>query len=290
MHSPVPTERFDPEPLLRPASLLGLAQWTERAALAESYSALLRQGRSHSDPSIIRHGAVVGYTAGAIRSSAFNRVFIGGEGAAPDVHDVTRVLSAVCRHDGSQPLVHIHGTDQTPAILDALAAHGFSPYRRAWVKLVREAGPIPNATTDLHVRAAHHEDAWAMAEVAILAHGLRPEARPLVMATVARPHWHSYVACDRDRIVAAGALMVRGDVGYLSMGATLPSHRARGAQSALLEERLRVAFALGCRRVFAETGVAIRGEPNTSFSNMCRMGMTPIGTRDNYARPGTRWS
>lgn len=290
MHSPVVNERFDREPLIRPATLLGLSQWTERAALTDAYGAVLRHDRQADNPWVLRHGAVVAYAAGVIGGSAFNRVFIGGEGVAPEAQDVDRVLRAVRAAPRIRPLVHLHAHDQTPAILSALRDHGFAPYRRAWVKLMREPGPLPHAKTDLHVRSAHHEEAETVADVAMEAHGLQASARPLLMASVARPQWHTYVALDRDRVVAVGALMVRGDVGYLTMGATLASHRARGAQSALLEKRLRVAFALGCRHVFSETGVAIGDEPNPSFNNMCRMGLFPIGTRDNYTLPGTTWS
>jgi GNAT superfamily N-acetyltransferase len=44
------------------------------------------------------------------------------------------------------------------------------------------------------------------------------------------------------------------DVGCLTTAATLPSHRNRGIQSALISRRAKEAAADGCRRLVAETG------------------------------------
>jgi ribosomal protein S18 acetylase RimI-like enzyme len=95
-----------------------------------------------------------------------------------------------------------------------------------------------------------------------------------------------YVACEGPRVVSAAALFVLGDLGYLALGATEPDQRGRGAQSALIAKRLRVAFALGCRWVFADTGEAVAGRANPSFENLQRLGLRPLQRRENYAPLG----
>jgi GNAT superfamily N-acetyltransferase len=98
------------------------------------------------------------------------------------------------------------------------------------------------------------------------------------------------VACDGDTPVAAGTLFVRGDVASLAGGATLPSHQRRGAQGALLAERIEIARHEGCRFVTSETGVIRRGEPNHSYRNMVRVGLRPVYLRHNFAPRGTAWT
>ena len=58
---------------------------------------------------------------------------------------------------------------------------------------------------------------------------------------------------------------------------------------ALLARRLRVAQALGCRLVAAETGAALPSEPNPSEHNLRALGLQPVAMRDNWVRPGTTW-
>jgi len=278
-----------PEHSPRPSAPLALAQWIERVAITESHAAVEAQGRT-SGSWLVRHGAVVGVGSTTITNTAFNRVFIGGEGQAARPDDVAAMLDTMAERGSQQPLVHLHRADRTAPIEQLLVARGLQPFRRAWVKLMREPGPVPTRATSLQVRAAQAEDTNAIADLAVQAHQLHPSAHAAVVSTILRPGWHVYVACDGDEIVSTGALMVRGNIGYLWLAATRPSHRGRGGQTAIVEKRLRVAFALGCRYVFCETGVAIAGEPNPSHDNLVRLGMKPIGIRDNFVYPGTSWS
>jgi hypothetical protein len=93
------------------------------------------------------------------------------------------------------------------------------------------------------------------------------------------------VAFDGDDPAATGALYVDGDVGWLSLGATLPEHRRKGAQGALLAERIRIAPALGCTALVTETGEAVEGRPSNSYRNILRAGFAEAFVRPNLRSP-----
>jgi hypothetical protein len=54
-------------------------------------------------------------------------------------------------------------------------------------------------------------------------------------------------------------------VGWLGIAATLPEHRRRGSQTALLSARVRAAAAAGCEVLVTETGELLEGKPSSSL-------------------------
>ena len=83
--------------------------------------------------------------------------------------------------------------------------------------------------------------------------------------------------------MAAGALYVEGDVGWLGMAGTLPFHRRRGAQGALMTRRIADAIALGCTAIATETGI-LPDRPNPSLDNMLRCGFAIAYERPVWAK------
>jgi GNAT superfamily N-acetyltransferase len=76
--------------------------------------------------------------------------------------------------------------------------------------------------------------------------------------------------------------LIDGDTGYLDWGATHADFRRRGSQTALLNARLRHAFAAGCSRVVTMTGEAVSGDPQYSYRNILRAGFTECYCRENW--------
>jgi GNAT superfamily N-acetyltransferase len=278
---------FDQVPITH--SPAALAQWIERAAVSDVQGALPVAQRGKLIPFTERAPGSVAYGSQGLDSLMFNRVFIGGELGSADPRALGELLDRAAERAGGPSLIHLAEQERTPELLAVLRERAIAPYRRAWVKLMRTPGALPACRTELRVREAGLEDAASFAEIASSCLGLAPETRPLLAALPGRPHWHVYLACERGRPVATGALFVSSEIGYLGFAGTLPEARSRGAQRALLHKRIRVAFALGCRAVFSETGEEVPGEPNISFSNMIRLGMQPLERRENYAREGSRW-
>ena len=99
---------------------------------------------------------------------------------------------------------------------------------------------------------------------------------------VARDRWRAYGAFDGDALVGVGALFVEGDVGWLGLGGTLPFHRGRGAQGAVMARRIKDAIAVGCTSIATETGI-LPGRANPSLDNMLRCGFEVAYERGVWA-------
>jgi GNAT superfamily N-acetyltransferase len=189
---------------------------------------------------------------------------------------------------------HLH-KDAAPELVDAFTERGLRRYHRAWIKLARDRSPLHSAPPsvcdgDMRLCAAQRAHADAFAQLVVRCHQTDPTIAALLAGVVQRPRWHVYLVELRGEPIAAGALFVQGDVGYLGYDATLPEHRGQGLQRMLLAKRIRVALALGCRVIASETGQAVPGQSNSSYNNMIGLGLAPIATRDNYALDGVRYS
>jgi hypothetical protein len=105
------------------------------------------------------------------------------------------------------------------------------------------------------------------------------------LAEMLVPHYsadnvQTYAAWDGDQMVAGASLFFWQDVAVLNSGSTLPSHRNRGAQSALIAARIGASGDAGCRRLVAQTAKPAPGGSNPSTDNMTRSGLRPL-----YANP-----
>ena len=165
-----------------------------------------------------------------------------------------------------------------------LAEAGLSP-RDRWTKVYRAGGAVTPVRTDLRIEPADLEQAAAFAEVTTNGFGMPPQWRPWIAATVGRPQWRHYLAWSGNDPVAAGALFIHGDVGWLGVASTLPAARRRGAQGALMARRLEAGWSLGCRWFVTETGEDTPARPNPSFRNMMRDGFTVAYHRQNFMPP-----
>jgi len=172
---------------------------------------------------------------------------------------------------------------QPSTIGEWLVARGLPP-RTSWVKWVRDGRePAPMAETDLAVRRVTPAGAERFAELSCAIFHEEPVA-PCLAQTFTLPNWRTYMAWDGDVPVATAVLHVADGVGWLGWGATLESHRKRGAQSALIAARIRDARELGCRWLNVETAPDTPERPNPSYRNMARAGFRIL-----YERPSHAW-
>ncbi|MGW1728845.1 GNAT family N-acetyltransferase [Streptomyces sp. NPDC002306] len=124
----------------------------------------------------------------------------------------------------------------------------------------------------------HQAHEWATVMMSAFGFGA-PAMIEMAAACVGRPGWQQYAVYEADRIVAVGSVFVNAECADMFGGATLPEARGRGAQSALLNVRIRAAEAAGCRWLVAETGAERPGDHNTSLHNMLRAGFEPLYER-----------
>jgi hypothetical protein len=224
-------------------------------------------------------GAV--YVCGKIDHIQFNRVTGLGLVAPARAEALERAVAAFAVAGIKNWIVHVapHATG-----LSALCkARGFAPHPRTWAKFIR--GPEPfSARTDLAVRQIGAEHATAFGEVAVKGFGMSPFVAPWLAALVGRPHWRSFMAFDGDKPVAVGTVYIDEAVAWLGIGATLPSHRGRGAQGAILAARIDAAARDGCIVLTTETGIPHEGEAAPSFKNIQRAGFRVAYERPNFRR------
>jgi GNAT superfamily N-acetyltransferase len=179
--------------------------------------------------------------------------------------------------------VHLMPTARPADLAALLQQRGFSlPPRRSWAKFLRGTEPPPAPRTGLHVRKATARDTETVASVVCSAFGMPASIAPWFGALVERPKWHVWVAEDRERIVATGALFVEADTAWLGVGGTLADQRGQGAHNALIATRIAAAADLGCRIIATETGEPVQAEPNPSLANLRRAGFVQVCSRLNF--------
>ena len=218
--------------------------------------------------------------------------------AAPDVPSLTRALGlglveplteatleAALNYlrdaGGSALLVQLSPHAETPEVLAMLADRGLER-GRTWAKMMRPAGPTQDVSTALRVDKVGPERADEFARVIITGFEMPDVMIPFARAQLEAPGWAAYAAFDGDELVAAGSMFVHDDVAQLAGAATLPSHRGRGAQLALMAARITEAQQLGAAWVTAETGSETPDDPNPSLHNMRRAGMEELYARQNW--------
>lgn len=153
-----------------------------------------------------------------------------------------------------------------------LEARGLEP-GVGWMQFRRGVKDVPRATTELELIQVDRSTAPAFAHVVRVAYALPIEVEPF-LAGITDTGWRAWLALADDTPAAAAALFADGDGAYLSFAGSLPEHRRRGAQSALLAARIRQARELGCRWVATETGETRPDQPSHSYRNILRAGFT----------------
>jgi GNAT superfamily N-acetyltransferase len=170
------------------------------------------------------------------------------------------------------------------AISGWLQARGFEP-GWGWMQFRRGVEQAPEVETDLDVVEIGPEHADAFSRIVCTAYGLPPETEPVTRAAVGKPGWTCWIAFAGDQPAGAAALYVAEDAGYLGYAGTLPGHRGKGAQGALLGARIRRARDLGCDAVYTETGERRPDRPSSSYRNILRAGFEELYVVPNWMSP-----
>ncbi len=158
--------------------------------------------------------------------------------------------------------------------------------RDGWPVFSRGRAPAAPVESPFRIETIGVQLAGAFAEIACALYELPDTLAPLMVASVGRRRWQHYLAFDSDRPIAAGALFVDGNVGWIGLGGTIPSHRNRGAQSALLAQRVTDGIALGCEWFASETTADTPDRPNPAYHNLLRAGFELAYVRPNYSPGG----
>lgn len=169
-----------------------------------------------------------------------------------------------------------------PSLEPRLRERGFAD-GYAWMKFSRDVAPPQARKTSLLVERTI--DGAAFSRVVSAAYGLPPDATMSWDVLAGRPGWHLFLARDGTEPVGAAALFLSAGVGWLGMAGTLPEHRGKGAQTALIAARIERARELGAEVVVTETGERVEGRPSNSYRNILRSGFSEAYLRPNLHSP-----
>jgi GNAT superfamily N-acetyltransferase len=264
-----------------PQSLVRIVELGEAEAYADFYHNAPADFAARHGVRVERIGSAVAILMPDLDAMLFNRVMGLGvrEPATPTMVDD---IVALYQRAGIQSwAVQLNPAAQGSELPAWLEARGLA-WTDAWPKMIRGIEPLPAIRTDLRVECIGAERARAFAQALCGGFGMPDWLGPWAEATIGRAGWRHYLAFDGDKPVATGALFVRHSIGWLGMAATLPSHRGRGAQGALMADRIRDGIALGCRWLITETGQDTPAQPNPSYHNMLRTGFRLAYQRANY--------
>ena len=177
---------------------------------------------------------------------------------------------AEARGAGVPAVTVIGGSEADPTLHRHLRALGGVPagVRPLAVRLLpapaRAAGVGPRV-----VAVDTGPDRARFLDVLLAGYAAGPAVGHLLAAEHSSPSVHGFLAWDGDEPVAAAGLSVHGGVAVLGGAATLPARRGRGAQGALLDERVSVAHRAGA---WLATATAAAGQG--SARNLVRAGFT----------------
>jgi hypothetical protein len=171
-----------------------------------------------------------------------------------------------------------------PDLVAQLEARGFEP-GYAWMKFRRGVEPPPPVETALRVEEIGAEHGDAFGSVVARGYGLPEAAAEWLGAAAGAAGFRLFLAWAGDEPAGTGALFQADGIGWLGLAATVPEHRRKGAQGAILAARLRAAATGGLRELATETGERLPERPSNSYRNLLRFGFEEQYVRSNYLSP-----
>jgi len=214
----------------------------------------------------------------------FNRVLGIGCQQPASPEDIDAAVHLFREAGSKRFFVQVAPPADTPEVRARLNSLGFVQHNR-WAKFARRTDVPVDAQTDLRVEEADPGDAWLLAAFSASAFGWPAATQPFLARLARVGFWRFYVALDGDTPVAFGGMRLLDDVAYLGPAITRPQHRGRGAQSALIQRRLRDAAVAGREWAIAETAEDRPDSPAPSFRNLRRLGFRLAYYRPNYLLP-----
>jgi GNAT superfamily N-acetyltransferase len=219
--------------------------------------------------------AVVLVTPEAPRSPMLNRVCLGTDATAADLDRALALIPS-----GTTFYVTLPPRADADGLAHALAARGLEP-GWGWMAFRRGVQPTANRSTSLRVAPVDGPvQQAAFARIVRTGYDLPTSATAAIGRAFGT--WECFLAWDGATPIAAAGLYADDGVAYLGLAATLPAHRGKGAQTALLGARIERAAALGCDAVATETGELRDGLPSNSYRNLRRAGFEEVGVAANW--------
>jgi len=143
----------------------------------------------------------------------------------------------------------------------------------AYLTLACDMRELAAAATEFDIREVDRQ------EVERLSGRLDGVIWPEYLLSLGVPGVHHFMAFEGDLPVASAVLCIFEELGYLSMALTAEPFRHRGAQSALIAQRINKAVAVGCKIVVSETLSILED----SLGNLQKAGFEVVYEKEVYS-------
>ena len=259
-----------------------LLEDTEARVFADLYAACPSDAVGEIGPTCITVAGATALAMPAVPYPMFNRVIALGLHQPVTEASLDQLIDRF-RNNGTEHFyLHLSPTLRGGQVEKWLVGRGFNPMSH-WSKLRRDASPAAPTSTTLSVRQVAANEAPRFGEMVCRGYGLPTRLAAWFAALVGRRGWRCYLAWDGAEPVAAAAMHIAGTVAWLGLTATLPSHRRRGGQSALMVARINDAVGAGVSDIVTEAGSRTVAERSPALDNMLRAGFTIEYERANFA-------
>ncbi len=168
--------------------------------------------------------------------------------------------------------------------LDMLLRKFNFKHHNNWTKLYRNTENIEiKQASDLTIELIDKQNADLFAQIIYMSFDWKDtRIIPWLASVVGAPGYRHYVVRKSGSAIAAGALYIDGEMGSLAFAGTLPNFRGLGAQSLLIQKRLKDAFNAGVITLTAETAEETPTKKVNSYRNMIRHGFNAAYQRQNW--------
>jgi len=204
----------------------------------------------------------------AVNYGLFNRVIGLGVVAPVDAAEVSRIREWYADRKQTDYVLEVAPGARPDDVGGILAAQGLvaSATRQAKVWRTPAEVAVPEGVV---VRELTTDDREAFAAVNVAAWGVPPMMGTWFGATLGADGFRHFGVLADGEVVSVGAMYVTGDLAWLGFGATVPSHRGQGMQTATFARRITAAREMGCAVVHTET---TSSPTNPSLRNMLKLG------------------
>lgn len=249
---------------------------TAMVLLAESMKMIDPSGAADSIP--FRGGALIATGPGRYVNRAVGLTI--DELSSTDLE----VVEAFYEQRGLSPAIELSSWAPT-ATTGRLAERHYTPssFRSMFVRPVTDEPDGPSAD----IRIEPVTDELVLGWLDVLAEGNEiddPSSRAISdefgIASRVMPDTTVFVAIVDGVVAGCGSVQVVGGVGWVGAAATLPSHRSRGIQTALLHHRLQMVAEMGC-----DLAAATAVPSGVSARNLQRAGFVHAQTQVVLVRP-----
>jgi hypothetical protein len=226
-------------------------------------------------------------TLAAFNFARFNRVIAFGVTTPVEESDIDAVQAFYSSRSQSRFEVEVTPASQPETLADSLIRRGFQPHGDRVAKLWRSLIDIPSARPDVEVHELSTSDHDQYVAVSLASWELPGFFGPWFGATLGCEGFRHYGVFDETKLVSTSTMYTSEDVAWTGFGATIPTYRGRGFQTARLVKMMQVAASVGCRIIHNEADAGTSELGSTSLRNLLRLGYTRIYDKVLFAPHGS---